>query len=175
MNRGRAIAGGLRLISRALERLAGEIEVSNPVFFAGQPTLARIPTESAKLSPTLKIVAEAEYRLRRDRERHISADLLGEPGWDILLALFIAHHEDREMQVSAVCSASAAPMTTALRWLAHLEDCGFLVKQQHRMDARSRHVALTREGVLAVGGCLLNQELSAELAELAGMMQLTER
>ena len=175
MNRGRAIAGGLRLISRALDRLAGEIEGNEPVFFANTPAVAKLPTEKARLSPALKPAAVAETRQRRYRQQFLDGDLLGEPAWEILLDLFIAYHEEREITVMSACLASGVPQTTALRWLNMLEEKGLIVRRAHRTDARARIVELSRDGVLAVGGALLGQERPADLGELVGLLEASER
>ena len=80
---------------------------------------------------------------RRARNEFLPDDLLGEPVWDMLLDLFIASHESKEISVSSVCIASGAPATTALRWLSRMEELGLIERTNDRNDRRRVCVAIT--------------------------------
>jgi DNA-binding MarR family transcriptional regulator len=110
-------------------------------------TIAEIFAESntdAPMSPLKR--AQALYDMRRAREPFFgqNADLFGEPAWDILLDLFIGHERGAEMCVSDACIGACVPPSTAIRWLAILEDRGLIERDADPFDARRRCVRLTR-------------------------------
>ena len=90
--------------------------------------------------------AQALYDMRRAREAFFgtNADLFGEPAWDILLDLFIAHERGVETFVSDACIGACVPPSTAIRWLAILEERGLIERDADPFDARRRSVHLTR-------------------------------
>ncbi len=87
-----------------------------------------------------------EARRRRDAASPIRG-LFGEPGWDILLDLFIARKSRTPLQVSSVCAGAGLPSTTVLRWIARLEREGLIVRVADQEDARRRYVNLTAKGL----------------------------
>lgn len=87
------------------------------------------------------------YRRRRRRERKLDADLLGEPCWDILLDLFVNTVRNKPVTVTGACLASNSPTTTALRWLAILEQRGMLKRSPDPFDRRVVLIRLTNLGV----------------------------
>ena len=105
---------------------------------------------------SLLALARHAYRLRRQRGAIFgSEDLFGEPAWDILLDLYIAHAEGKPVSVSSACIGSANPATTALRWLAVLADKGLLVREADAKDQRRIMVRLTERGIAAMERFLL--------------------
>lgn len=89
------------------------------------------------------------YAMRRRRDASFEGyDLLGEPGWDILLDLFIGELEGARIQVSSVCLDAGVPSTTILRWLARLEQDGLIYRAADNIDGRRRFVRLTESGRL---------------------------
>ncbi|SMC86380.1 MarR family transcriptional regulator [Novosphingobium sp. B1] len=92
-------------------------------------------------------LAVALYNLRRKRDEASEMKaLFGEPGWDILLDLYIAQCRRMEIQVSSVCLDAGVPSTTILRWIARLEKEGLIYRIADNADARRRYVRLTQEG-----------------------------
>jgi len=73
---------------------------------------------------------------RRQREQIFEGNLFGEPAWDILLDLFVAHDERINVSVSSLCIAAAVPPSTGLRWLTNMTAQGILVRRQDPEDAR---------------------------------------
>ena len=57
------------------------------------------------------------YQSRRLRTRYINASLLGEPVWDMLLALYCFSARGEALTVSGLCHAAEVPQTTALIWV----------------------------------------------------------
>lgn len=95
--------------------------------------------------------ARHAYWLRRQRTQIFgSAELFGEPAWDILLDLYIAHAEGKPVSVSSACIGSASPATTGLRWLAVLTEHGLIAREADANDHRRIMVQLTECGVMAM-------------------------
>lgn len=93
-------------------------------------------------------VAKMVYAERRRRERVFAGyAIFGEPGWDILLDLYVAHGECREVSVSSACIAAEVPPTTALRWIRMLTDKGLLTRQLDPSDRRRVNLRLAPEAL----------------------------
>lgn len=89
-------------------------------------------------------LARALYRERQIRTKFLGTAVhLGEPGWDILLDLYIAASEQRRVSVSSLCIASGVPSTTALRWIALLVERGALVRESDDHDRRRAYLRLS--------------------------------
>jgi hypothetical protein len=100
------------------------------------------------VSPSAAVAtAKRTYRARRLRDRHFPAGLFADPAWDILLDLYVARHEGREVLTSAACIGAAVPATTGLRWLRRLEKEGLLFRRTGVGDARRSLVALSEKGI----------------------------
>ncbi len=89
------------------------------------------------------------YAERRRREKHFGNGgvLFGEPGWDILLDLFIAYEKGKSQSVSTTCIGACVPQTTGLRWIALLEREGLVHSWHGERDGRYRMLGLTPAGV----------------------------
>ncbi|MFT4027090.1 MAG: hypothetical protein QM676_09860 [Novosphingobium sp.] len=73
-------------------------------------------------------VARKAYADRRRREHITGADgMFGEPAWDILLELFIAARENREVLRAGAHAGAGVPETIAQRWITILENRGLVV------------------------------------------------
>jgi len=96
-------------------------------------------------------MARASYSKRRKRSAIFDdPDLFGEPGWDILLDLYIAHVEDKPVSVSSACIGSAAPPTTGLRWLGVLAEQDLVAREHDPRDQRRVLVRLTEKALIAM-------------------------
>lgn len=117
-----------------------------------QADLAEVATYAINRSARSHLaMARKTYALRRKRAAIFgNADLFGEPAWDILLDLFIAHCEDKSVSVSSACIGSAAPATTGLRWLAVLADEGLILRESDPQDQRRVLVRLSPSGLAAM-------------------------
>lgn len=104
---------------------------------------------SHSISPDLIERAEGLYRERRRRDAKIAAtgELFGEPSWDILLDLFIAHGKARPVSVSSACIASSTPQSTALRYVGLLEKVGLIRRAKDPRDGRRYYLELTETGL----------------------------
>ncbi|MDB5698604.1 MAG: hypothetical protein JWN69_1408 [Alphaproteobacteria bacterium] len=94
-----------------------------------------------------------------------------DPHWLMMLELFIAGEEKRQVSVSSLCMAAGVPSTTALRYVRTLEDKSVFDRTTHPKDRRICHIRLTTEAkrqieryLIAVAGggganCPLRQPL----------------
>jgi DNA-binding MarR family transcriptional regulator len=82
-------------------------------------------------------------RAPRERDKHFSSDLFADPAWDMLLALYAARIEGRPLSVSSLCSASAVPPTTALRWITLLSSRDLIRRIDDPADKRRILVEIT--------------------------------
>ncbi|WP_353230399.1 MarR family transcriptional regulator [Novosphingobium sp.] len=112
---------------------------SPPQVTGDAPALAR----RERLALTL---AREFYSGRRRRARYLSADLFGEPTWDILLDLYVAAREDRRVPTTSACIGAHVPPTTALRWLRILEMRGMVEREDDGRDGRRTFVRLSQRG-----------------------------
>ena len=92
-------------------------------------------------------LAKAAYDDRRIRATYFRSDLFGEPGWDILLDLFIQQRVGRPISVTAACIGSGAATTTALRYLNLLIEDGLVQREGDPADGRRSWLKLTPEAV----------------------------
>ena len=94
----------------------------------------------------LAALAKIVDRIRKRRDRHFPPWLIGEPGFSILLDLYLAQCEAREITVSGVAFGAGVPLTTGLRWLEKLESAGLIVRYAHPQDTRLSMVRLSDDG-----------------------------
>lgn len=96
------------------------------------------------LDSRMALLARDAYRNRRLRGQFFDNEaLFGEPAWDLLLDLFIAAREGKQVPVTSACIGAAVPTTTALRWLAVLEGRGLIIREADGRDARRIFVRLS--------------------------------
>lgn len=141
----------LRDIARQLAQIAADLHGSA----APPPAAARtgqIPQETDQTDRRMFLrLARKTYWLRRQRAAIFGcAEMFGEPAWDILLDLYIANAEGKQVSVSSACIGSACPPTTGLRWLAILTEQGFVLRENDSHDNRRVMVRLTDKGVAAM-------------------------
>lgn len=132
-------AGSNRAPRKAsLEAIAGEL-----AGIAESLSAAARPPSQAELDAER---VRAIIRARRHRDGLFPLRLFSDPAWDILLELFACRLEQRPISVSQVCSAAAAPATTALRWTVELESHGLVCRRADPADGRRYFVELTEKG-----------------------------
>jgi hypothetical protein len=86
------------------------------------------------------------YRNRRRRDGVLPTELFGEPAWDMLLDLYIARYERREVSTTSLCIASGVPASTALRWITALMNAGLATRHDAPHDARVHYIRLSNHG-----------------------------
>lgn len=96
----------------------------------------------------------SDARQARDRALGRYASLMGEPAWDLLLDLFIAHHDRLGGRWRHPCRSDPDVRAPNLQWVAILRELGLL-----RCDAPGggleAKVALTPAGISLVSRAVL--------------------
>lgn len=92
-------------------------------------------------------LVRAVQAARRRRVALFNADLFSDPAWDILLELYALHLEQQRASVSGLYAASSVPGSTAIRWIARLEQDGLVVRTEDTLDARRSWIKLSADGV----------------------------
>lgn len=111
------------------------------------------PTAEQMLEdPELLTAAREIYARRRARDRVMPPGLMGEPAWDILLALYA--EAAGNLTMSSLCHGVGVPYTTASRWVGHLEARGWVDRFDHPRDSRVVLLALSDDGRLIVARAL---------------------
>lgn len=140
-----------RMESCAFRDLSAHDHLSD---FAGPVAMAAAACSSAsgnalptdERARTSKLV-RAVQRTRRRREECFDSALFADPAWDMLLELYGSYLEQRRIAVSSLCVAAHVPATTALRWIAKLEQDGLAERKDDPNDARRSWIELTADGV----------------------------
>jgi DNA-binding MarR family transcriptional regulator len=94
----------------------------------------------------LERLASRMYDSRRERARYFNDSLLGEPVWDMLLALYCSPARGKRLSVTSLCEAAGVPQTTASRWVQMLEDRGLIERQPDESDRRRHYLILAPRG-----------------------------
>jgi hypothetical protein len=81
--------------------------------------------------------------------RRLEEIFFGEPNWDILLDLFIAHLENRVVRIGALGGQNTVAASTILRRAAVLRQRGLICRKQCPPDACRADITLSVEGVSA--------------------------
>ena len=71
--------------------------------------------------------ADAILRFRRIRSELLPHELFAEPGWDLLLELFVADAHGHRLTAREVSDRDNIPPTVLSRWLIHLTQIGYIV------------------------------------------------
>lgn len=94
----------------------------------------------------LAAIARTIFRARERRQRQFSPRFLGEPGWDMLLELFIHRALEMPLSTKSLCLAAGVPRSTALRMMRQLEEEGLLQRSRSAEDKRIATVEMTPHG-----------------------------
>jgi len=130
-----AIAGNdeeLRAALKGLRRILNVIELDEAF---GAPAADGLD---------LLTFAQAMIAERSRRYQFFNRNLFSDPAWDILLELFVAELEIREVPVTNLCFTSNVPDTTVLRWIKTMSFEGLVVRRKDKVDKRRVLVQLTR-------------------------------
>lgn len=99
-------------------------------------------------------VTDRIIAFRRRREKLFGQDLFADAAWDIMLDLYRAHLAKKTISVSSACIAAHVPPTTALRWLAVLEERNLIVREADTRDRRRVYVSLSPAAVMSLNGLI---------------------
>ncbi|WP_197276953.1 winged helix DNA-binding protein [Sphingomonas profundi] len=99
---------------------------------------------SGRADPDMLAFARRMIGERYRRFQYFDGHLFSDPAWDIMLELFVAEIEMREVPVTNLCFTSNVPDTTVLRWIKTLCYEGLVVRHKDKVDKRRVLVQLTR-------------------------------
>jgi DNA-binding MarR family transcriptional regulator len=106
---------------------------------------AGLPPDASVSGNQLLRCAKAIVHRRQRRFEFFPSAMLGEPGWDILLALY-TREDQLDPTVASLAALICAPQTSTTRWLEYLEGQRFIVRESHPTDRRSVIARLTENG-----------------------------
>ena len=89
---------------------------------------------------------------RRRRTKFLAPTMFGEPGWDILLGLYIAEVSGPAQSVGSISNLIGKPLTTTIRWIDYLEKERLIVRTPHPLDSRMLMLELTEKGRQVLDG-----------------------
>lgn len=101
---------------------------------------------AAPLAPLALTLARGWMEAQRARNSAFGASLFVDPGWNILLHLFIGERSKEFSSISSLCLAADVPTSTGLRWILMLEKNGIVTRSAHPLDRRKTLVSLTSAG-----------------------------
>jgi DNA-binding MarR family transcriptional regulator len=73
------------------------------------------------------------------------ANIIADPALDILLDLYVAKIDEKNISISSSCISTNVPQSTALRWLNILCEYKLLRRHPSKKDGRISYVELTDE------------------------------
>lgn len=130
-------------------RAAKLIEMGQEMLLQADAMADTPPDGVALLDSDREILVRAKWTLedRKRRSRFFRSDLFGEPGWHILLDLFIQQKVGKRTSVMAARIGSGAATTTALRYLALLIEDGLVEREGDPSDGRRSWLSLTPQAM----------------------------
>lgn len=88
-------------------------------------------------------IARATLQANRSRDRIFAQDIFFDPAWDIMLMLYVAAHEGILMPLGDVVAELPGNPTTISRYVAMLEERGFLQCRKLHEGASPLYLELT--------------------------------
>jgi DNA-binding MarR family transcriptional regulator len=86
-------------------------------------------------------------QLSRDLRRKLfDRNMFGEPAWDMLLALYVIHNDQRRLGTGELSKVAAVPLTTCLRWMDYLIEQELIWRIPSPLDQRVVSVELSEIG-----------------------------
>lgn len=110
----------------------------------------RLNTTENGVRSTWFHVAEALLNQRQSLTLKLGAEFVADPVWTMLLDLLVSEAADRKVSVTSLTIASGVPATTALRWIASMEDAGLIERSPDPSDQRRTFLSLTDRGASIV-------------------------
>jgi len=110
------------------------------------PLFAQVISDPDAETAAMLERAKAIMRMRKARVELLGGAMLGEPGFDLLLALYVLSAKQDSFSMTVLANAAGVPSASAWRWLAYLGDKGFITRCQSTSDRRAISIRLTEAG-----------------------------
>ncbi len=153
-------SANLRTMGYQLIAMAESIEERSPAFRFGHQRTDASPMEMAAHASLI-------YSMRRERERFLPKEILGEPAWDMLLELFVASVKGGELSIKSISHASGVPPTTALRYIEVMVANGSVLRRRSTEDKRVSYIRLSKDGYNAMSA-LIKSSMQQSTTTIAG-------
>lgn len=101
-----------------------------------EDTLLSAQASGQDLDQRRLATAKALLAARRRRATSFAGLRFYDPSWDMILELYVAMREQRDLAVSQLCGLSGGSTTTALRHLEHMEALGYVRRASDSNDRR---------------------------------------
>jgi len=97
-------------------------------------------------------VAQCRYliRCRRIISGGIDTRFLQLPVWDMLLELYLAHHEQRDVYLGSLCMVVDTALATAYRRIMDMQKHGLVDRTYHSQDRRRIQVRISSTGIASM-------------------------
>jgi len=116
---------------------------------AAEADALRRMTDHGRIALTARFVRTL-IAARRLRSERLGPALAPEPGWSLLLALYAARLEGRQLTLAALTEAAGAPGSTIVGRIAALEAQGLLARIPDPARGRGTIVRLTDEAAARI-------------------------
>ena len=113
-------------------------------------TVAAVPSAAPAAGPNERnklSAARAEWKARRERERLFGSKLFGDTAWDILLDLFMAREEGRDVTLSSIGETVSLAEPAMLRCLAMLIEEGLILREARSPHPRGNYLRLSAQAL----------------------------
>lgn len=107
------------------------------------PAPSDAPSRLTAAGADTRAIAKSIVAQLQSRQKFFPGATFEDPQWLMMLDLFIAAEEGRDVSVSSLCFASGVPPTTALRHIRNLVSRGLFERTSHPRDRRICHVRLS--------------------------------
>ena len=124
---------------------AGDISPATLVAHIADPEV-KVPARPSRSRYDTVVAVRRSLQARLERGLHFNPRLFSDPAWDMLLELYAAALSQRRLTVTRLAERTRTPMTTALRWIATLEDEGLVQREPKPNDARAVFIVLSNAG-----------------------------
>lgn len=139
----RDIFGRLQGVLRDLSQFADMPEEASSITCAPQHDIAASQQWFVARATTL-------MNHRQLRKQFLPVDLFREPGWDMMIAIYIADSTGEPVNVKTLVAMVDGPATTSQRWIDHLDRLGLVSRTTDPFDRRRIEVSLTNTGRTAM-------------------------
>lgn len=98
---------------------------------------------------------------RRRRAHYFGDALFHDPAWDMLLELFVAQGQGKQIDAADMCAVSGVPKATAARIVQHLTATGLIAPHPDPLDAGHTWLQLSARADRDLRGFLAEEAASA--------------
>jgi len=107
---------------------------------------AQVPSRNGETAALVN--ARRHLHDRKTRENVFGRpEFFGDPAWNMLVELFIAHEERRDLTAAQLCGRAGAALQTAHRWLAIMEREGLVMAVHAASNETDRKIFISSASI----------------------------